>query len=152
MMVVIEISKLCSLQIFFNGTSSTTALMDVDINDEALTEESGLPNSSGEIAPEEQRVAYVSSKSTGDHASSTTQKKRSREDSNESSASTSGKKTEKTIDRDNSPTLQKNCLLIILLEMKKKSYKPNPPLNRTVTQIFSSTYIIKLLIVKTFLK
>jgi len=91
----------------FNGTSSTTALMDVDINDEALTEESGLPNSSGDIAPEEQRVAYVPSKSTGDHTSSTTQKKRSREDSNESSASTSGKKTKKTVDRDNSPTLQR---------------------------------------------
>jgi hypothetical protein len=81
----------------FNGTSSTAALMNVDINDEALTEESGLP---GDIAPEEQRVTYVSSKSTGDHTSSTTQKKRSREDSNESSASTSSKKTKKTVDRD----------------------------------------------------
>ncbi|CAG8747218.1 17057_t:CDS:2, partial [Rhizophagus irregularis] len=84
----------------FNGTSSMTALMNVDINDEALTEESGLPNNSRDIAPEEQSVAYVSSKSTGDHTSSTTQKKRSRKDSNESFASTSSKKIKKTVDRD----------------------------------------------------
>ena len=53
-----------------------------------------------------QRFGIVSSK----QASSTTQKKRSREDSNEPSASTSGKKAKKTkkpVDRDQSPTLQR---------------------------------------------
>ncbi|CAB5191877.1 unnamed protein product [Rhizophagus irregularis] len=115
--------------------------MNVDINDEALTEESGLPNNSRDIAPEEQSVAYVSSKSTGDHTSSTTQKKRSRKDSNESFASTSSKKIKKTVDRDikELSTADPGNEEILLTE---PTPRPNSDSN------ISSTYIIKLLMVK----